>query len=141
MIKYKLTILLFLYSLVAHAQSEIIGHWKAIDDKDNQPSSHIEIFELNGKFHGKIVKLYDQPLDTVCKECKGAKKNQPVLGMEILWGMKLNDNSWTGGKIMDPENGSTYKCKLSLDDPNTLSVRGYIGIPALGRTQKWYRVE
>jgi len=48
-------------------------------------------------------------------------------------------STYKGGRILDPENGKTYKCRIKLVD-DVLEVRGYIGIPALGRTQKWYRV-
>jgi len=123
------------------AQSDIFGTWKAIDDKDGQPSSHIEIFKVGDVAHAKITKLYDQPDDILCELCKGDKYNQPVLGMEIMWSMKKSGSTWKGGRIMDPENGKDYKCKVKLQKDGSLDVRGYIGIPALGRTQTWYRVE
>ena len=123
------------------AQADIFGVWKAIDDKDGLPSSHLEIYKVGDKAHAKVVKLYDQPEDILCEPCKGDKYNQPVLGMEILWGMKGSGGKWSGGRIMDPENGKDYKCKITLKDDGSLDVRGYIGIPALGRTQTWYRVE
>jgi len=123
------------------AQSDIFGVWKAIDDKDGDPSSHLEIFKVGDKAHAKVVKIYDQPADVLCEPCKGDKHNKPVLGMEILWDMQEKGTSWSGGRIMDPENGKDYKCKITQRDEDTLDVRGYIGIPALGRTQTWYRVK
>jgi len=41
---------------------------------------------------------------------------------------------------MDPENGKDYKCRITIADDGTLKVRGYIGLPALGRTQTWHPV-
>ena len=62
--------------------------------------------------------------------------------MIIMWDLKQDEtNLWNGGKIMDPKNGKEYKCKIELEDPNTLNVRGFIGFSLLGRTQTWYRVE
>jgi uncharacterized protein (DUF2147 family) len=122
------------------SQSTPIGTWQAIDDKDGEPSSHIEIYEVDGKLHGKIVKLIGEEDDLLCDKCKDEKKNQPVLGMEIMWKMKPHkDNEWKGGKIMDPENGKEYKCKIKLAEEDVLEVRGYIGFSLLGRTQKWFR--
>ena len=132
--------LAFFFIISLHSQSSVLGTWKAIDDKDGQPTSHIEIFEKDGKIHGKITKLFDQPDDIVCELCKGEKHNQPVLGMEILSGLQKNGKQWTGGRVLDPEDGKTYKCKITLKDESTLNLRGYIGIPALGRTQTWHRV-
>jgi len=137
--------LLFALSLLTYfplsAQNDVFGVWKAIDDKDGEPTSHIEITDNNGKANAKIIKLYDQPDDILCEKCKGDKKDKPVLGMEIMWGMKNNGAEWTGGKIMDPEDGNTYKCKIKVDEDGSLKVRGYIGLPVLGRTQTWFRVD
>jgi len=127
--------------IVLLGQNEFYGTWQAIDDKDGEPSSYIEIYEENGKLHGKIAKiLEDVGDDVVCDLCEGNKKDQPILGLEIIWDMKAKGKStYKGGRILDPENGKTYKCRIKLVD-DVLEVRGYIGIPALGRTQKWYRV-
>ena len=49
---------------------------------------------------------------------------------------------WDGGDILDPNNGKTYKVRLTpMDGGKKLEVRGYIGTPLLGRTQTWIRVE
>ena len=47
---------------------------------------------------------------------------------------------WSGGRIYNPEDGKTYKCKLTLKDDNTLTVRGYVGLTIFGKTQYWTRV-
>ena len=63
--------------------------------------------------------------------------------MVVFWDMKNDgDNQWSGGKILDPENGKTYKCKLWFEEgnDNQLNMRGYIGISLLGRNQQWQRV-
>ena len=121
-------------------QAEILGTWKTIDDVDGQASSHVKFESRDGKIYGKVVKLLEVADDVVCELCEGEKKNQPVLGLEIVTDMKKSGNSYKGGRILDPENGKTYKCRMKLVD-GVLEVRGYIGFVALGRTQKWYRVE
>ena len=132
-------ILCFTSSLI-NAQSAVLGTWKAIDDVDGEPSSHIKIYEEEGEVKGKIIKIYDEPEDITCELCPGDKKNKPVVGMEIIWDMKNKGEECTGGRILDPENGKTYKCRLRVADDGTLKVRGYIGVPALGRTQTWHRL-
>jgi len=60
--------------------------------------------------------------------------------MTIMWGVKKDGDHWDGGKILDPNNGKTYKVKLTpKDNGQKLDVRGYIGMPLLGRTQTWIR--
>ena len=127
--------------LSAWSQHDPSGIWQAIDDVQGKATSHIEIFEKDGKLHGKVVKILAEPETIVCGACKGKKKDRPILGMEVLWDLKAHGRSWKGGRIMDPENGKTYKCKIQLDKEDILEVRGYVGLPALGRTQRWHRLK
>jgi hypothetical protein len=53
----------------------------------------------------------------------------------------FNSKKWVDGRIYDPDNGKTYKCKMTLKEGGILHVRGYIGISALGRTTIWTRPE
>lgn len=123
-----------------HAQSPT-GIWKTIDDNDGKVKSHISITEEDGKLHGTIVKLVDADRD-ICTACKDELKDRPLLGMQIMHGLKPDGElTWSGGKIMDPKTGKTYKCNLKLESDDELKVRGYIGFSLLGRTQTWYRVE
>jgi uncharacterized protein (DUF2147 family) len=65
-----------------------------------------------------------------------------LLGMRMLAGFEFKgDNLWEDGTIYDPESGSTYQCKISLEDNNTMSIRGFIGISAFGRTDTWKRLQ
>ena len=124
------------------------GTWKTIDDATHQPKSIVEITEHNGEYQAKIVELLNRtPEDVardgehpVCAKCDGERKNQPIVGMTIMWGVSKNDDVWDGGKILDPKNGKVYKVKLSLKDGGQkLDVHGYIGFALLGRSQLWER--
>ena len=81
--------------------------------------------------------------DAVCDKCSDDRKDKPVVGMEIIRGVKKNDETlWDGGTILDPNDGKVYKVRLSpAEGGGKLEVRGYIGAPLLGRTQTWIRVE
>lgn len=121
-----------------------VGHWKTIDDETNTPRSIVEIRDVGGELQGKIVKIFfrpDEKPDPVCEKCEGNRKDQPIIGMTFLWGMKPDTgDTWAGGSILDPKNGKVYNAKMSLtDDGGSLRVRGYIGTPILGRTQTWLR--
>ncbi len=137
---FSLVLLTLVTTLAGNAQTPI-GIWKTIDDVTDEAKSHVEIYEENGKIYGKISKLLRKAPDTLCEACKGKKKNKPLIGMVVLEGLAPQNDSWSGGTIMDPENGKTYKCKMSMETNDKLKVRGYIGIEALGRNQYWYRVE
>ena len=134
-----------LASACAWADGSPVGLWKNIDDATGKPKALIRITENNGELSGKIEKLFRAPEEDqnpVCAKCEGDLKDQPVIGMTILSGLKKDGNEYSGGQILDPANGKIYKSKLTVvEDGKKLNVRGYIGLPMLGRTQTWVREE
>ncbi|MCC2678541.1 MAG: hypothetical protein K0R29_1117 [Pseudobdellovibrio sp.] len=142
----KLFLMTFIFGSVVFAQSAIVGQWKTIDDETGKPKSIIEIFEKDGVYNGRIVRLFREPTEDQnpkCDKCSGDKKDQPVLGMQNLVGLKKDsDTQWSGGEILDPKNGKTYSCKAEvIDGGKKLKLRGFIGFSLIGRTQTWERVE
>jgi uncharacterized protein (DUF2147 family) len=128
----------------AWAQNTPVGVWRNIDDKTKEAKAEITITEAGGVLSGKITKRLQASAkpDDVCESCKDARKNQPILGLEIIRGAKkeANEDVWTEGKILDPENGKEYTLKLTpLEGGKKLAVRGSIAF--FGRTQTWIRVE
>ncbi len=134
-------------SVLAMAQQATpAGLWKTIDDDGKTEKSLVRIVNTGGVYSGKVEKVFDPAKqDAKCDKCEGAQQNQPVLGMTIIEGVKQDaeeSNLFDGGKILDPNNGKTYKVRLKpTDGGKKLDVRGYIGTPMLGRTQTWIRVE
>lgn len=130
-------------SAAALAQATPAGSWKTIDDNTGKPRGLVEISEHNGVYSGKLVKSFgeDDGKARLCDKCTDSRRDQPVMGMTIITGLRrTGDNEWSGGEILDPESGKLYKTKMSLaDDGSKLKVRGFIGISLLGRTQTWER--
>ena len=120
-----------------------VGRWKTIDDETNAERSIVEITQVGDELQGRILKIFyrpDEKPDPVCEACEGERKNQPIVGMTFLWGLKPDSGDWAGGAILDPKNGKIYNAKASLDEGGQkLRVRGFIGTPLLGRTQIWLR--
>ncbi|MCG1039235.1 MULTISPECIES: DUF2147 domain-containing protein [Burkholderiaceae] len=130
-------------SALAADNASPIGVWQTIDDHTGQPKALVQIAqEADSTLAGKIVKglaTNDQP-DCRCTACTDARKDQLMLGMTIIDGMKQDGDSWKGGHILDPENGKVYKCKMHVEDNGQkLVVRGYIGVSLIGRSQTWNR--
>ena len=125
------------------ADATPVGTWTQVDDATGKPKSIIEITEQPDGTLQAVVKqvlFSDQGPNPVCDKCEGERHNQPVVGMTIMWGVKKDGDVWDGGQILDPGKGKIYKVKLSLaDNGEKLDVRGYIGMPMLGRTQTWIR--
>lgn len=132
------SVLLFI-GISLHAQS-VVGKWKTIDDETNQPKSIVEIFERDGKIFGRVESLFREPneeQDPYCDVCKGDKKDQRIITMEIVEDMVIDGDEYSGGTITDPKTGKVYDCKLWLEGEDVLKVRGYLYF--LFRTQTWYR--
>lgn len=126
----------------AFAQSPL-GKWKSVDDKTGDTKAVVNISEQNGRLVGVIESLYRKPDEDphpVCDQCEGALKNQPIIGLRIIEGMVADGDGYSGGTIIDPATGKSYKCKITVEDGGAkLNVRGYVGTPMFGRTQVWVR--
>ncbi|MEP6484750.1 MAG: DUF2147 domain-containing protein [Rudaea sp.] len=139
-----LSIALLLYTCAADAANDTpVGRWMTIDDETHAPSAIVDIIDEPGGLSGHIVSLFPKPgrePAPLCKNCSGERKDQPVIGMKILWGLHRDGDEWNGGEIFDPDGGTTYRCKIRvIDDGEKLDVRGFVGISLLGRTQTWVR--
>jgi uncharacterized protein (DUF2147 family) len=132
---------------LACAQDTPVGLWKTIDDDGKTEKSLVRIIEREGALTGKIERLLDpsDKPDALCEMCTDERKVKPILGMTVIRDVRRRDGEkyvWEGGEILDPDNGKTYRVRLTLDAAGkTLAVRGYIGAPMLGRTQTWIRVQ
>lgn len=116
-----------------------------MDDVSGKPRALIRITESGGMLLGRIEKVFPGPQEDSnprCTKCEGTNKDAPVVGLEILSGLSREGGEYVGGQILDPDNGKVYRSKLRLsDNGRKLDVRGYIGVPMLGRSQTWLRQE
>ena len=128
----------------ALAQATPVGLWKTIDDDGKTEKSSVRISDSAGLLSGKIETIADAAKAAdVCDKCSDERKNKPIVGMTIIRNAKKGDDGvWAGGDILDPSNGKVYKLHLKpVDGGKKLEVRGYVGLPLLGRTQTWVRAE
>ncbi len=129
----------------------ILGLW-ATEPDDEDGNAHVEIFEQDGTYHGRIVWL-EKPVygdddeqgmagqPKVDREnADPALRSRPILGLPIVAGFVFDGRGWHKGTIYDPDNGKTYRCKAQLGDHGELRVRGFVGVSLLGRTTTWTRV-
>jgi len=143
-LKAAMTGLLLAACGTAFAQSTPVGLWRNVDDKTGEVKAEIRITDNAGVLSGRIEKVLgkDAKPDEKCVECKDERKDQPMVGLEIIRGAKksADGDSWQDGKILDPENGREYKLRLTpLDGGTRLQVRGSFG--PFWRTQTWVRVK
>ena len=134
----------FAFAFVAPATAgpdSPVGLWKNIDDRTGEAKALVRIEEVDGELRGRIESvLTPGRADAVCEQCEGDLKDKPIRGMQILEGLRKAGDWWEGGTILDPNNGKSYRSQLrTIEGGSKLEVRGFIGMPILGRTQTWVR--
>lgn len=144
MIKALAALVFVAFGVPAMAQMTPVGLWKSLDDKTGAPKSEVRITDNGGVLTGKVERILREgaDLNAVCDQCTDDRKDQKIVGLEIIRGAKQAEGKevWEGGKILDPENGKTYTLRLTpVDGGSKLDVRGSIG--PFGRTQTWVRVQ
>jgi uncharacterized protein (DUF2147 family) len=119
------------------------GLWRTIDDATGKAKSIMRVAIEKGELTATIDSLLPEEgkdPNRSCEKCTGKKKGQRLKGMQIAWGLKGDGKSFEGGHILDPGNGKVYRCKVEMsDDGKRLTVRGFIGISLIGRSQTWHR--
>ena len=137
-----LLVFVFLTLSITAQEGTVFGKWKTIDDATGEAKSIVEIYKKDGKVYGKIADILNPAdRDKICTYCKGDEHDAPLIGLDIIKGLKKEGNDYGGGTIFDPEKNKKYKAKIWVDksDPSRLNVRGYVAF--FFRTQQWVREE
>ena len=121
-----------------YAQTEIIGVWQTQDKE-----AKVKIYEQNGIYYGKTIWLKSPKtknglpiLDD--KNPDKYLRKRSLIDLIILTDFKYESKEWIDGKLYNPFEGETYKCKMWLENSNTLKVRGYVGF--LYETETWQKL-
>lgn len=128
---------------------DIVGIWKSIDDQTGFSRADVAITKnADGTYSGKIIAIRPLPgkkLVEICVKCKGALKDTPLTGLQVLDGFIQDSQKPTefiNGKMLDPLSGNTYKGRIRLNSTGKrITLRGYIGVSVIGRSQTWVRAE
>ncbi len=119
-----------------------LGRWKTAGG-----GAQIEVYRCGDRLCGRIAWLRqpngkDGTLSLDDKNPDPAKRTQPILGLTMLWGLKqTGPREWTGGRVYNPDDGSSYGAQLTLQPDGRLTIRGYLGVPLLGGSETWTRAE
>lgn len=140
--KYLVNLLAILSCSVLTGQNlSPVGTWGVFQEETGEIKAHVEIFEKNAKYHGRIVKLFDERPDAVCQKCDKARRGKPIVGLIVIKGLRKFGQKWKKGTLLNPASGKVYRCSMWFEGKNKdrLRVRGkhWTG---LYKTQTWRRL-
>jgi uncharacterized protein (DUF2147 family) len=129
------------------------GFWISVDEKTGKATAGWEIYQQGGKLFGRILSSVGFPQDVQALACKESYQGFPVsgkvnqmrvIGTSWIFGLTMDKpGQWSGGNVIDPNDGKMYKCKITFRPADgkryaadTLEMRGEIGL-GIGRSQFW----
>ena len=129
------------------AADKILGTYYISDDTSDEDCKVKITKDASGTYSGRIVWVKNPYFKdgTPKRDIMNpdpAKRNTPGDQIPLIFHFKYDANKkqWVDGEIYDPVHGKTYKCKMWFENDKTLRVRGYIGVPAFGRTMTWKKL-
>ena len=124
------------FPLAAQAEqtfSHPTGLWLTENER-----SVIKVTECGDSLCGHVHWVIEGGMEHDSKNPDESKRNDPMCGLKVLWDFhQQGQYSWADGKIYKADEGDTYSATLQMLPTGNMKVRGYLGMPLLGKSQTW----
>jgi uncharacterized protein (DUF2147 family) len=116
------------------------GSW-VLDDG----STTVEIGPCGERVCGRIVGVTASDRQGVVtpdgQRIAAGASREPLCGQTVMEEFRpAGKGIYRKGRIFNPSDGRWYSATLTVENPDTLRIRAYVGIEALGQTQRLDRV-
>ena len=142
---------------ISFAADVVEGFWLSVDEKTGKVTAGWHVYQQNNKLYGIILSSADGTPDELATKVKesyagfplpGKVNQMKVNGTPWIFGLSMDKpGEWSGGNIIDPQDGKMYKCKIIFRTADgkkyktdVLEMRGEIGL-GIGRSQFWQRTD
>jgi uncharacterized protein (DUF2147 family) len=130
-------------AVVSALAASAIGNWYTAGN-----DSQVRIVNCGGALCGSIVwlKVPNDPATGRPKTDKNnpdpSKQNRPLLGVQIVLGMKPNGtpNQWNGN-VYNSQDGKTYSGSFTMVGANTAELKGCVLGGLFCKSQTWTRAK
>lgn len=115
----------------------ILGEWLT-QKEENRPPGRVKFVRADDGTYMGILSWQSEPKKDVNN--KDPKlRDRPLVGIVLMWHLRYDDGEYTDGYVYNPENGGTYRMNAEVLSPESLKIRGYLGISLLGQSKIWSR--
>ena len=106
-------------------KTDVTGIWSTKEPGSREPQVHIRVYQWKNRLYARIIRLVhvkNPPKAIISKN--GKESRRPLIGTTIFRDLVKEDDSWYGGRLLDPNSGSEYRCRVWRVGGH-LKVRGY----------------
>ncbi|HEY7245271.1 MAG TPA: DUF2147 domain-containing protein [Xanthobacteraceae bacterium] len=114
-------------SAIASLAADPAGTWLTAEGK-----ATMRVSDCSGALCASIIAL-KEPNDpqtgrpkTDAHNADAGKRNRPIVGVQILLGLRPQGANKWAGRVYNPEDGKTYDATVTMEDSNHLKVQGCV---------------
>ena len=108
----------------AAAAPAVAGRWLTDDGK-----AVVEVAACGRQMCGRIVRVLDPDPNVPTTDANNpdrARRNRPLIGLQVLSGFTPRATDWAGGRAYDPKSGKSYRSSLRLNRDGSLRITGCV---------------